>query len=134
MHVAGTLYVVRKIANAVHNVLNCSPALVCLELKNVLLDDRSVNALISGVKDNHTLQHLSLAYGRVGDDACSRLCIVLRNKPNVRSLDLTGCGLSSSSGLVDLMKKQQYKRNEECWAHSLRSRVADPNIMPGLRR
>lgn len=50
---------------------------------------------------------------------------------------MTGCSLTAVSGnygLVDVIKKQQYKRHEECWAHSLRSSTANPNIMLGLRR
>lgn len=114
-----------------------SQSLVCLELENVLFDDHALETLISGVSTNKTLQHLSLAYGRIGDNACLTLCRILRYKPNIRSVDLTGCSLNSVSGkcsLVDVIKKQQYKRHEECWAHSLRSRIANPDIMHGLRR
>lgn len=86
---------------------------------------------------NQTLQHVSLANSRMGDNACLTLCRMLRNKPNIRSLNLTRCQLSPSSarlGLVDLIKKQQFKRHEECWAHSLRSRSPNPDLMKGLRR
>lgn len=126
------------IASSVCEVLVNSNALVCLELQNVPFDEQMLDVLISGVKANRTLQHLSLAYCRIGDNACLALCRVLRNKPNVWSVDLSGCSLSSTSttgyGLVDLIKKQQIRRHEECWAHSLRYRSADPNIMQGLRR
>lgn len=83
------------------------------------------------------LQHLSLAYGHIGDDVCLALCKILRYKPNILSVNMTGCSLTAVSGnygLVDVIKKQQYKRHEECWAHSLRSSTANPNIMLGLRR
>lgn len=132
--VSGTLYAARTIAAAVASVLCNSSALVYLQLENIPFDGHSLNRLVSGVRANCQLQHLSLAYSRIGDDACRALCKVLRNKPNVRSLNLTGCALSRSSPLVDLIKTQQYKRQEECWAHSLRSRTANTNIMHGLRR
>lgn len=134
---SGTLYVVREIASAVREILLGSHALVCLQLENVLFDDRSLEILISGVSANHELQHLSLAHSRIGDNACVTLCRILRNKPNILSVDLTGCSLSQISadaGLVDMIKKQQFKRHEECWAHSLRWRSANPNAMHGLRR
>ncbi|KAL5237772.1 hypothetical protein ACI65C_005182 [Semiaphis heraclei] len=132
-----TLYVVRLIATSVYEVMINTSALVCLELENVLFDEQSLDILISGIDINQTLQHLSLAYCRIGDDACLSLCRVLRDKPNIRSLDLSGCSLSSESvnfGLLDMIKKQQVKRHEECWAHSLRYRTANPDIMHGLRR
>ncbi|XP_003245035.1 centrosomal protein of 78 kDa [Acyrthosiphon pisum] len=134
---ASTLYVVRLIATSVYEVMINTTALVCLELENVLFDEQALGTLISGIDANQTLQHLSLAYSRIGDDACLSLCRVLRDKPNVRSVDLSGCSLSRSSaksGLLDVIKKQQVKRHEECWAHSLRYRTANPDIMHGLRR
>jgi len=103
----------------------------------VLFDEQALETLISGIDKNQTLQHLSLAYCRIGDDACLSLCRVLRDKPNIRSVDLSGCSLSSDAakfGLLDMIKKQQVKRHEECWAHSLRARTANPDIMHGLRR
>lgn len=134
-----TAHVVREIAATVRRMLTDSPALVCLELENVLFDDPALETLIvSGVAASHTLQRLSLANCRVGDAACLALCRVLRDKPNVRFVDLTGCSLSRAAvtgpGLADVVKKQQYKRHEECWAHSLRSRTANPDAMRGLRR
>lgn len=134
---SSTLYVVRTIASAVCDVLTNTEALVCLELENVLFDEQSLDALISGVSVNQTLQHFSLAYSRMGDNACLALCRVLRDKPNMRSVNLSGCCLSPASGLhglADLIKKQQMKRHEECWAHSLRVRSPNPDLMQGLRR
>lgn len=134
---SGTLYVVRLIASSVKEILFNSPTLICLELVNILFDDQALETLISGVKANQTLQNISLAYCRIGDIACEKLCKIIRDKPNIRSIDLTGCALTQISlekGLVDLIKKQQVKRHEECWIHSLRSRPADPDIMHGLRR
>lgn len=128
---------VREVASTVCEVLLCSQTLVCLQLENILFDERALETLISGIAANHVLQHLSLAYSRIGDNACVTLCRVLRNKPNVLSVDLTGCSLtrkSTNAGLVDMIKKQQFKRHEECWAHSLRWRSANPNTMHGLRR
>ncbi|XP_015364585.1 PREDICTED: centrosomal protein of 78 kDa-like [Diuraphis noxia] len=132
-----TLYVVREIANSVYEVMINTTALVCLELENVLFDEQALGTLISGINTNQTIQHLSLAYSRIGDGACLLLCRVLRDKPNIRSVDLSGCSLShasAKSGLLDVIKKQQVKRHEECWAHSLRYRTANPDIMHGLRR
>lgn len=93
--------------------------------------------LISGIKANQILQHISLQQCRIGDSACITLCRVLRDKPNIRSVDLSGCSLSAASvnnGLVDLIKKQQVKRHEQYWAQSLRYRSVNPDIMYGLRR
>ncbi|XP_015376850.1 PREDICTED: centrosomal protein of 78 kDa-like [Diuraphis noxia] len=132
-----TLYVMRLIATSVYEVMINTTALVCLELENVLFDEQALGTIISGIDTNQTLQHLSLAYSRIGDDACLSLCRVLRDKPNIRSVDLSGCSLSRASvksGLLDVIKKQQVKRHEECWAHSLRYRSANPDIMHGLRR
>lgn len=128
---------VRLIATSVYEILINTTALVCLELENVLFDEQALGTLISGIDTNKTLQHLSLAYSRIGDEACLSLCRVLRDKPNIRSVDLSGCSLSrasAKSGLLDVIKKQQVKRHEECWAHSLRYRIANPDIMHGLRR
>ncbi|VVC34651.1 Leucine-rich repeat,Leucine-rich repeat, cysteine-containing subtype,Centrosomal protein of 78kDa [Cinara cedri] len=132
-----TLFVVRLIANSVYEVLVNSHVLVCLELCNVLFDDQALGVLFSGIKASHTLQHLSLSHCQIGDAACLNLCRVLRDKPNIRSIDLSGCSLSSvaaTNGLVQIVKKQQVRRNEECWTHSLRYRSANPDIMHGLRR
>jgi len=132
-----TLYVVRLIATSIHEVLINTTALVCLELENVLFDEHALGILITGIDTNQTLQHLSLAYSRIGDSACLTLCRILRDKPNIRSVNLSGCCISrksATSGLLDMIKKQQVKRHEECWAHSLRYRSANPDIMHGLRR
>ncbi|XP_060836429.1 centrosomal protein of 78 kDa [Rhopalosiphum padi] len=132
-----TLYVVRLIATSIHEVLINTIALVCLELENVLFDEHALGILITGIDTNQTLQHLSLAYSRIGDSACLTLCRILRDKPNIRSVNLSGCCISrksATSGLLDMIKKQQVKRHEECWAHSLRHRIANPDIMHGLRR
>jgi len=134
-----TAYVVREIAATVGQTLADSAALVCLELENIPFDDRALDTVVSGVAASRTLQHLSLANCRAGDRACVTLCRALRDLPNVRSVDLTGCALSRAAvagpgGLADLIKRQQYKRHEECWAHSLRSRSANPDAMLGLRR
>ncbi|VVC34654.1 Leucine-rich repeat,Leucine-rich repeat, cysteine-containing subtype,Centrosomal protein of 78kDa [Cinara cedri] len=132
-----TLFVVHLIANSVYDVLVNSHVLVCLELQNILFDDQALEILFSGIKASHTLQHLSLSHCRIGDAACLNLCRVLRDKPNIRSIDLSGCSLSSvatTNGLVEIVKKQQVRRNEECWTHSLRYRSANPDIMHGLRR
>lgn len=128
---------VRLIASSIKELLINSQTLICLELINVLFDEQSLETLISGVKANQTLQNISLAYCRIGDVACESLCQIIRDKPNIRLIDLTGCALTQISlekGLVNLIKKQQVKRHEECWVHSLRSRTADPDIMHGLRR
>lgn len=129
-----TLYVVRAISAAASDMLYSSAALVWLELDNVPFDDQSLARLVAGVKACRAVQHLSLAHCRIGDGACRALCAALRNKPTVRSLNLAGCCLTRIADLVDLIKRQQYKRHEECWAHSLRYRTADPNAMHGLRR
>lgn len=137
VQVSGTPYVTREIASSIHHVLIHSPALVCLELENVPFDNQALATLVNGVGANQTLQHLSLAYCHIGDSACLALCKKLRYKPNVLSVNLTGCSLTAESGnygLVDVIKKQQYKRHEECWAHSLRSGIANPDTMHGLRR
>jgi len=132
-----TLYVVRLIATSIHEVLINTTALVCLELENVIFDEQALETLIAGIDTNQTIQHLSLAYSRIGNEACLTLCRTLRDKPNIRSVDLSGCCLnreSAASGLLNVIKKQQVKRHEECWAHSLRHRIANPDIMHGLRR
>lgn len=131
------MYVIRLITTSIQEVLINTTALVCLELENVLFDETALEVLITGVYTNHTLQHISLAYSRIGDDACLALCRVLRDKPNIRSVDMSGCCLtraSAKSGLLDVIRKQQVKRHEECWAHSLRYRTANPDMMHGLRR
>lgn len=130
---------VTLIASSAYELLINSLTLVYLELENVRFDERSLDLLVTGVEANRTLQHLSLAYSRIGDAACLALCRSLRDKPNVLSVDLSGCCLTAAAaspvhGLVDVVKKQQIKRHEECWAHSLRCRVADPGVMRGLRR
>ncbi|XP_050436538.1 centrosomal protein of 78 kDa [Adelges cooleyi] len=134
---SSTLYVVNTIAGCLCEMLSKSHALLCLEVENIMFDCHALKRLLTGISANSTLQHLSLAYCRLGDDDCVSLCRTLRDKPNVRSLDLTGCALSpfaGKNGVVDLIKKQQVRRHEECWVHSLRSRSANPDAMQGLRR
>lgn len=133
-----THFVGRLIASSIYEILVNSHAIVYLELQNILFDVPAMEMLISGIKANQTLQQLSLQQIRIDDNVCLSLCRALRDKPNVRSLNLSGCSLSPASatngGLVDLIRKQQIRRHEECWAHSLRYRSANPDMMSGLRR
>lgn len=136
MPCSGTAYVVHETAEAVRQLLANTRALVYLELDNVPLDERAAETLADGVSANRTLEHLSLARCRAGDRACRALCRVLRGRPNVLSVDLSACSLTgaAAAGVTDLVKVQRTRRDEECWAHSLRSRTADPDAMHGLRR
>ncbi|XP_050527846.1 centrosomal protein of 78 kDa [Daktulosphaira vitifoliae] len=134
---SNVLDVTNIIANSLHQMLVKSLAITCLELQNILFTTDALEVLIIGIKNNENLQHLSLAYCRISDNECISLCRILKDKPNLRSLDLTGCSLSplaAELGLQVLIKKQQMKRHEECWIHSLRSRYANPDVMHGIRR
>uniref|UniRef100_A0A1B6GKY4 Centrosomal protein of 78 kDa n=1 Tax=Cuerna arida TaxID=1464854 RepID=A0A1B6GKY4_9HEMI len=130
-----TSSVLVKIVEALSKCLTSSPALTGLLLEKVPLKG-SLTHLNQGLEVCQNLQQLALPYTHIGDDDCATLCHVLRHRLNLVWLNLTGCALTEKgvSVLCNLLKFQKLNRYGESWKQSLRYRLVNPNVMPGLRR
>ncbi|KAG8283289.1 Centrosomal protein of 78 kDa, partial [Homalodisca vitripennis] len=92
--------------------------------------------IVQGLEVCQNLQQLALPYTNIGDDDCATLCHVLRHRLSLVWLNLTGCALTEKgvTVLCNLLKFQKLNRYGESWKQSLRYRLVNPNVMPGLRR
>uniref|UniRef100_A0A1B6DH92 Centrosomal protein of 78 kDa n=2 Tax=Clastoptera arizonana TaxID=38151 RepID=A0A1B6DH92_9HEMI len=131
-----TKYLLKCLTESIFLCLINSCALTCLQLERIPLDSKMISILADGVHQSYSLQHLSLNRCRIGDEGCEILCRVIRNQWNLVSLDFSGCELTAigADHIANMIKVLRLNRYGESWKQSLRYRIVDPKIMPGLRR
>ncbi|KAK3915571.1 Centrosomal protein of 78 kDa, partial [Frankliniella fusca] len=131
-----THFIFGKLVTSLSRCLHYNSHLKCLELDGLLLSGEYLHSLLSGLEKSSSLQHLSLHRCPLGDEGCQIVCNSLRNLPNILTVDMSGCNISEK-GVHSIAKTLQYQnlnRYGENWKQSLRYRVPDTDVMPGLRR
>ncbi|TNN10311.1 Centrosomal protein of 78 kDa isoform 1 [Schistosoma japonicum] len=110
--------------------------LTFLELQNLPLIKTSLQQICEGIRKNRTLKHLSFEGSSVNDDGLKEICRILRNVPNISTLNLTSCNLSKEgiSALTVLINFQAMQRHNAAWQESLRYRYPELDRLGGLKR
>ena len=91
---------------------------------------------MQGIRSNTSLEHLSLAQCKVGDDGAAIIFEAVQVKPNIVWLDLSSCKITSKCGeaLYQLVHHQTVSRENAVWKASLREGQLSMDLMGGIRR
>lgn len=131
-----TRFLLEWLSQSLAQCLRNSSALTRLELDGIPLPPDCVAVLCVGLSSTNTLSQLSLQRCRVGDSSCELICRTVADVRSVKILNLSQCELTSRSGaaLAAALSRQKLALYHETWKESLRYRVPDLEVMPGLRR
>ncbi|KAI4497637.1 hypothetical protein M0802_007177 [Mischocyttarus mexicanus] len=99
-------FLLRCFLNSIMICVKESSALKSLVLDGIPLSPKYLRLLCDGFINNHSLENLVLAKCNIGDTGCDMLLNSLRDHPNLKSLDLSSCCLTSRSiGSLSLFLK-----------------------------
>lgn len=131
-----TRYLLEWLSQSVGQCVRNSPSLTHLELEGIPFPPDCVAVLCVGLSGTQTLHHLSLRRCYIGDDGCELICRTIADIRSVRSLNLSYCDLTPSSGsaLASALSRQKLALYHDTWKQSLRYREPNLETMPGLRR
>lgn len=131
-----TRYLLEWLSQSVGQCMRNSPSLTHLELEGIPFPPDCVAVLCVGLSGTETLHHLSLRRCYIGDTGCEMICRTIADARSVRSLNLSHCDLTSSSGgaLASALSRQKLALYHDTWKQSLRYREPNFEAMPGLRR
>lgn len=131
-----TSYMLTAVLKSICRTIRESSVLSSLEFDGLPITLDYMHPLLVSLSKNNTLKMISFQNCPIEDEGCRQLCLALRFQPNVEVINLSGCGLTSSSGeyIASVIKFQRINRYCECWHKSLR--YEDPNVenMGGLKR
>lgn len=131
-----TAYVLQQLLKSLSCSLRNTQVLTCLELDGLPMFSQYIEPLLQALKKNKTLKSLSFANSPINDDGCQLVCAHLKFTPNVEIMNLSGCGLTYTSGeyIAKLIKYQQINRYCESWHNSLRYENPQAGVMRGIKR
>lgn len=131
-----TRYLLEWLSQSVGQCVRNSPSLTHLELEGIPFPPDCIAVLCVGLSGTQTLHHLSLRRCYIGDNGCELICRTVADIRSVRSLNLSYCDLTPSSGsaLASALSRQKLALYHDTWKQSLRYREPNLETMPGLRR
>lgn len=131
-----TRYLLEWLSQSVGQCVRNSPSLTHLELEGIPFPPDCIAVLCVGLSGTETLHHLSLRRCYIGDTGCELICRTIADIRSVRTLNLSHCDLTSSSGgaLASALSRQKLALYHDTWKQSLRYREPNFEAMPGLRR
>ncbi|CAH0396989.1 unnamed protein product [Chilo suppressalis] len=131
-----TNFMLTNLVEAIAQLLANTTLLTSLLLDGLPLRIPYLNPLYEALLTNGSLQHLYLPHTLINDAGCLAVCKAVRCLPNILTLDLSGCELTSlgAGHIADLVKYQKIHRYSENWIHTLRYRMPELDTMAGLRR
>jgi len=131
-----TRYLLEWLSQSVGQCVKNSPSLTHLELEGIPFPLDCIAVLCIGLSGTQTLHHLSLRRCYIGDNGCELICRTIADIRSVRSLNLSYCDLTPSSGsaLASALLKQKLALYHDTWKQSLRYREPNFETMSGLRR
>lgn len=131
-----TRYLLEWLSQSVGQCVRNSPSLTHLELEGIPFPPDCIAVLCVGLSGTQTLHHLSLRRCYIGDNGCELICRMIVDIRSVRSLNLSYCDLTPSSGsaLASALSRQKLALYHDTWKQSLRYREPNFETMPGLRR
>ncbi|TGZ45960.1 uncharacterized protein [Temnothorax longispinosus] len=131
-----TRYLLEWMSQSVGQCVRNSPSLTHLELEGIPFPPDCIAVLCVGLSGTQTLHHLSLRRCYIGDNGCELICRMIADIRSVRSLNLSYCNLTPSSGsvLASALSRQKLALYHDTWKQSLRYREPNFETMPGLRR
>lgn len=131
-----TRYLLEWLSQSVGQCVRNSPSLTHLELEGIPFPPDCIAVLCVGLSGTQTLHHLSLRRCYIGDNGCELICRTIADIRSVRSLNLSYCDLTPSSGsaLASALSRQKLALYHDTWKQSLRYREPKFETMPGLRR
>lgn len=131
-----TRYLLEWLSQSVGQCIRNSSSLTHLELEGIPFPPDCIAVLCVGLSGTETLHYLSLRRCYIGDTGCELICRIIADIRSVKTLNLSHCNLTSTSGsvLASALSRQKLTLYHDTWKQSLRYR--DPNFetMPGLRR
>lgn len=131
-----TRYLLEWLSQSVGQCMRNSLSLTHLELEGIPFPPDCIAVLCVGLSGTQTLHHLSLRRCYIGDNGCELICRTIADVRSVRSLNLSYCDLTPSSGsvLASALSRQKLTLYHDTWKQSLRYREPNLETMPGLRR
>ncbi|KAG5332487.1 CEP78 protein, partial [Acromyrmex charruanus] len=131
-----TRYLLEWLSQSIGQCVRNSPNLTHLELEGIPFPPDCIAVLCVGLSGTQTLHHLSLRRCYIGDNGCELICRTIADIRSVRSLNLSYCDLTPSSGsaLASALSRQKLALYHDTWKQSLRYREPNFETMPGLRR
>ncbi|KAL3282498.1 hypothetical protein HHI36_005680 [Cryptolaemus montrouzieri] len=131
-----TDYILNSLVRALSYSIKNTQVLTSLELDGLPMFGHYLDELLKALKENKTVKNLSLANCSIQDTGCRSMCLCLQLIPNVETLNLSRCDLTSVSGIyiAKLIKFQQLNRYTTSWHKSLRYSEPDSEKMCGIRR
>jgi len=131
-----TRYLLEWLSQSVGQCVKNSPSLTHLELEGIPFPLDCIAVLCIGLSGTQTLHHLSLRRCYIGDNGCELICRTIADIRCVKSLNLSYCDLTPSSGsaLASALSKQKLALYHDTWKQSLRYREPNFETMSGLRR
>ncbi|XP_011635534.1 centrosomal protein of 78 kDa-like [Pogonomyrmex barbatus] len=131
-----TRYLLEWLSQSIGQCIRNSSNLTHLELEGIPFPPDCIAVLCVGLSGTQTLYHLSLRRCYIGDTGCELICRTIANARSVRSLNLSYCDLTPSSGsaLASALSRQKLALYHDTWKQSLRYREPNFETMPGLRR
>ncbi|KYN31686.1 Centrosomal protein of 78 kDa [Trachymyrmex septentrionalis] len=131
-----TRYLLEWLSQSIGQCVRNSPNLTHLELEGIPFPPDCIAVLCVGLSGTQTLHHLSLRRCYIGDNGCELICRTIADIRSVKSLNLSYCDLTPSSGsaLASALSRQKLALYHDTWKQSLRYREPNFETMPGLRR
>lgn len=131
-----TRYLLEWLSQSVGQCIRNSNSLTYLELEGIPFPPDCIAVLCVGLSGTQTLHHLSLRRCYIGDDGCKLICRTIADTRSVKSLNLSHCDLTSSSGgaIASALSRQKMSLYHDAWKQSLRYREPNFEAMWGLRR
>ncbi|XP_043682727.1 protein Cep78 homolog [Vespula pensylvanica] len=112
-----TNFLLRCLLNSIMICTRESSALKSLVLDGIPLSPKYLRILCDGFVNNISLENLSLPKCSIGDTGCDMLLNALQDLPNLKTLNLSACCLTSRSiGSLSLfLKKRKGNISENVW-------------------
>ncbi|XP_075225260.1 centrosomal protein of 78 kDa-like [Lycorma delicatula] len=113
-----------------------SELLSTLFLEALPLNDNYAKILNNSINKQRNLQNLTLSYCSLSEENIATLCRIICRHTGLQKIDLTGSGITYNGAkeISAVIKSQKFARYSESWKQSLRYRLPNPDILPGLRR
>ncbi|KAF7382351.1 hypothetical protein HZH68_015270 [Vespula germanica] len=112
-----TNFLLRCLLNSIMICTRESSALKSLVLDGIPLSPKYLRILCDGFVNNISLENLSLPKCSIGDTGCDMLLNALQDLPNLKTLNLSACCLTSRSvgSLSSFLKKRKGNISENVW-------------------
>ncbi|XP_075222282.1 centrosomal protein of 78 kDa-like isoform X2 [Lycorma delicatula] len=130
----------RKILNslitAIQQCLLNSKVLTDLYLEAIPFSIANLKVLFGGLEKSKNIQHIAFPHCSLGNKGCELLCRILRYLSNIKSVDISACGITAEGALhiSQVIQVQKLSRYGDCWKESLRYRHPNPASSNGLYR